>query len=195
MIDYSKYAELQLVDFQAVSHLVKSGWVILDTVDVSVSVSLNRNEVVMPNGNNYPQSHAYIDQAVGVTRQAVLGKPIALVENKWRIEHDNLTIGLELAIKERGEANKRVEHVQLVAQLTSKELTVALAEKTVLTESLNAANSYLLARTTELRDIKVGMAQMVSKVGGATLAELSMQDQVEEEIKKAAAVGDAAVSY
>lgn len=195
MIDAKDYSEVRQVALSApasIADLAKAGWVLLGIERCRTQVTVQKAFAFMPSGGTYPQTYQYSDNDFEDILVAVAGLPAEVATRNWDLETSSLASAVTTTRGELAASKKSAE--KLAAELTSAKLNVSQLEGKL----TDAAMLFAKAATDnknlreELEKLRIGMSQMVSKVGGATLAELQIQDQIEEEIKKAVEMPDAA---
>lgn len=190
MIDLKGYSEVRQIllgNSQEIKVLTQKGWHLLGVMRCDGKTTLNKNFPYTTQGNSYPSSHAYTEEAAEAVLVTVLGLPTEAAHTDWSEQIYTLEEALHTVQQLLAAAKARLlpaeteaaKYKEAFATLDARfqEQAAGLASQLVKNQVLSS----------ELTKLKAGMSHLVSKVGGASLTELQEQDKIEEEIKKAAA--------
>ena len=193
MIDVKDCLEIVKVsidDPASLKRLTQSGWIILGVAPCDVRAVFNKTHPYVSDGSSYVQTHGYTEEGVERSLVTIVGLPKVTAIASWRAEIDSLVDSISktkdaLVTSTTKLAEREASLAKAAMDLKAKEEGLQSAATRIAT--VMSENNTLKAELTKLR---LGMSQLVSKVGGATLAELEEQDAIEAEIKKAAGVAD-----
>lgn len=192
MIDLKGYSEVRQIllgNSQEIKVLTQKGWHLLGVMRCDGKTLLNKILPYMTQGNSYPSSHSYTEEVAEAVLVTVLGLPTEAAHKDWSEQISTLEEALHTVQQLLAAAKAKIlpaeteaaKYKEAFATLEArfKEQAAGMASQLVNNHALSS----------ELTKLKAGMSHLVSKVGGASLAELQEQDKIEEEIKKAAEVG------
>lgn len=192
MIDLKGYSEIKQVPAvhdELLKILAQRGWRLLGVDLCADRRTLNKNFPYMSPGNNYPSTHSYVEEVSEPVLMAILGLPTEAAQKNWSEQIGALEESVSHVRKQLDESKPKLVAAETEAAKYKEAFTTLEARFKEQAAGLATQLINNHALSSELAKLKAGMSHLVSKVGGASLAELQEQDKIEEEIKKAAEVG------
>lgn len=189
MIDLKGYSEVRQIllgNSQEIKVLTQKGWHLLGVMSCDGKTTLNRSFPYTSPGNSYPSSHSYTEEVAEAVLVTVLGLPTEAAHKDWSEQISTLEEALRTVQQLLAAAKTKIAPAETEAAKYKEAFAILEARFKAQAADLASQLFNNQALNSELAKLKAGMSHLVSKVGGASLAELQEQDQIEEEIKKAA---------
>lgn len=183
---FDGFPQLRVILANELDALVGNGWKLLKTVVADEVVTLQKQYPYKQDGNSYPTTFGFSDQAVVRTVRFVVGLPEEIVENMAKAEISQLNMLLSAEREKARGLEKQVVDLKTAVAHAVESRAAVIQERDEYKNSTVVQKTRIQQVEQELDQLKVGMNQLITKMGAETLKEALDRDQVQQAFDKVA---------